>query len=164
MEKEFFDKILDQVIEEASTIYAENERNKKVEIDNSEFSDIHKHKMEKLFKEAKRNDYRKEAVKLTKKIAVVILCTLLITAGLITTVEAWREQVVKFIMKNHDDNYMSIKFGDMTDEESGEITNESGESNEFIIDDIKFMYIPDGFEFEKKEMLGNVVFYGFGKR
>ena len=64
MEKEFFDKILDQVIEEASTIYVEKEEleNTNNEEQNVEFSELHKEKMKKLFKEVRRNENRRKAV------------------------------------------------------------------------------------------------------
>lgn len=166
MEKDFFDKILDQVIEEASTIYVENEKIEASHLDDIEFSDIHKQKMKNLFKEIKREESRKKAVRLTKKIAVIVLCALVITAGLVTSVQAWREQVVKFIMKNNDDNYMSIKFGDDSEEElnNEEVVSGDDEENAFIIDDMKFLYLPDGFKFYEKELRESFIFYSFINR
>lgn len=163
MKKDFFDKIFDELIEEAATMCLENEEINTGEVEKVEFSDLHKKKMEKLFKEAKRADIRKKAVRLTKKVAVVILCAMLITTVLITSVRAWREEVVKFIMKNNDDNYMSIKFGDTRYDEYGEKI-ESGDTNKsepFVIDDMKFLYLPEGFEFEKKEITGRTTYYRF---
>lgn len=166
MKKEFVDKIFDELIEEAATMCIENEEINNEEIEKVEFSDLHNKKMEKLFKEVKRADTRKKAVRLTRKVAIVILCAMLITTVLITSVRAWREEVVKFIMKNNDDNYMSIKFGDTRYDESGEKV-ESGDINKnepFVIDDLKFIYIPEGFKFEKKETEGNIIYYRFLNR
>ena len=166
MKKEFFDKILDELIDEASNVYIENQKINKKEVEKVKFSDLHKQKMKKLFKEAKRTDIRKKTVMLTKKIAIVILCAMLITTVLITSVRAWREEVVKFIMKNNDDNYMSIKFGDTKNEESGD-NKESGDTNEsepFVIDDMKFLYLPEGFEFERKEDTEKFTYYRFINR
>lgn len=165
MEKEFFDKILDQVIEEASTMYVENEKINTEEIEKEEFSDIHKQKMKKLFKEVKRTENRKKAVKLTKKVAIVVVSVLLLSGVLVTSVEAWREEVVRFIMKNNDDNYMSIDFGNSDDkEESGVESGKVEESNGFIIDDIKFMYLPEGFEFDNKYVVEKLTYYKFFNR
>lgn len=161
MDKEFLDRILDQALEEASTIYVKNDEleNNIIEDENVEFSDIHKEKMKKLFKEVRREDNRRKAVRLTKKVAIIVLCTLLLTCGLITTVEAWREQVIKFIMQNNDNNYMSINVGDVYSENN--IDSGDANINKFEVDDIKFLYLPEGFEFVKKYTDNMVTYYSF---
>ena len=62
MDKEFLDRILDQAIEEASTIYVEKDEleNRVIEDENVEFSDLHKEKMKKLFKEVRKEDNRRK--------------------------------------------------------------------------------------------------------
>lgn len=160
MEKDFINKIVDQLLEEASSKYLENEEEKIKEVDDSEFSDIHKQKMKKLFKEVRKNETRKKAVKITKRVAVIVLCAILITGGLITSVEAWREEVVKFILKNNSDNYMSIEFGDNRYEISGEIY-ENYENNSYETDEIKFLYLPEGFEIEYEKATDAYVQYSF---
>lgn len=161
MDKEFLDKIFEQTLEEASTIYLENEKVDE-ELEDYKFSDIHNKKMEMLFNKVKKDENRKKYAVYAKRVAMVVVCATLITCGLITTVEAWRKEVVKFIMKNNDDNYMSIKFGDDTTYEEPE-TNETDvkEPNQYITDEVKFMYLPEGFEFHKIENIDNIIYYNF---
>ena len=153
MDNKFFDKLLDNVIEEASEMYLEKEEKEYKEVEEVMFSDTHNQKMKELFKSVRRNESKKEIVKISKKVAVIVLCTTLITCGLVSTVEAWRKEVIKFIMKNNDDNYMSINFGDTSNFYSGDLSTEEEieETNTYITDEIKFMYLPEGFEFENKK-------------
>ena len=155
IEKEFLDKILDQTIEEASTIYVEKQLDKENESDKEiKFSDIHNEKMKEVFKKAKRKDFKVKAIRVSKKVAIVLIGVIAITGILVTSVEAWRKEVVKFIMKNNQDNYMSIKFGNPEDEVddyySGD-TEFSENTNQYITDEIKFLYLPEGFKYIKDE-------------
>lgn len=152
MENKFFDKLLDNVIEEASELYIEKEESGFIEAEEVQFSDTHNQKMKQLFKSVRKNENRKEIVKLAKKVAVIVLCATLITCGLVSTVEAWRKEVIKFIMKNNNDNYMSINFGDVSNFYSGDdlyAEDENKEINTYITDEIHFLYLPEGFEFKK---------------
>ena len=164
-ENELFDKVLDQVIDEASTLYLENEKSKEVNLQEEseqikkeigESSDILNYKMKKLFNTAKGDEARKSATKISKKVAVVAVCVVVISGILVTSVEAWRKEVVKFVMKNNDDNYMSIKFGNS---DSGEELEEN--SNIYEDDEIKFMYLPEGFELKSKEIYTQMTYYNF---
>ena len=99
---------------------------------------------------------------------------MLITAGLVGTVEAWRKEVIKFIMKSNDNNYMSISFGDDNNsgeteenrefEESGDVSGDviiNKEDNTYIIDGIHFTYVPEGFEFVQKNESAKMQYYSF---
>lgn len=166
MEDKFLDEILEKMIEDSVNAYVDEEiekANNQIKDEEIEFSDIHKAKMKKLFKEAKNRENKKAVAAIGKKIAIVVLCAMLITVGLVGTVDAWRREVIKFIMKSNDDNYMSITFGDDNNtEESGDIENaEDSGDNTFIIDDIHFMYVPEGFEFSKKDEGNKIQYYSF---
>lgn len=166
MEDKFLDEILEKMIEDSVNAYVDEEiekANNQIKDEEIEFSDIHKAKMKKLFKEAKNRENKKAVAAIGKKIAIVVLCAMLITVGLVGTVDAWRREVIKFIMKSNDDNYMSITFGDDNNtEESGDIENaEDSGDNTFIIDDIHFMYVPEGFEFVKSDESNKAQYYSF---
>ena len=173
MEDKFLNEVLEKMIEEAAKMYVEEENENvdiKLENEKVEFSDVHNAKMKKLFKELKNRENKKTAMCVAKRVAIIVLCVMLITAGLVGTVEAWRKEVIKFIMKSNDNNYMSISFGD--DEHSGETeeSEESGdisgdiirkEDNTYIIDGIHFMYVPEGFEYTKTKENVKLQYYSF---
>ena len=173
MEDKFLNEVLEKMIEEAAKMYVEEENENvdiKLENEKVEFSDVHNAKMKKLFKELKNRENKKTAMHVAKRVAIIVLCVMLITAGLVGTVEAWRKEVIKFIMKSNDNNYMSISFGD--DEHSGETeeSEESGdisgdiirkEDNTYIIDGIHFMYVPEGFEYTKTKENVKLQYYSF---
>ncbi len=173
MEDKFLNEVLEKMIEEAAKMYVEEENENvdiKLENEKVEFSDVHNAKMKKLFKEVKNRENKKTAMCVAKRVAIIVLCVMLITAGLVGTVEAWRKEVIKFIMKSNDNNYMSISFGD--DEHSGETeeSEESGdisgdiirkEDNTYIIDGIHFMYVPEGFEYTKTKENVKLQYYSF---
>lgn len=154
MENKFLDKMYENMIEEAAMMYLKTEKVSKTK--NVKFSEVHEQKMKKLFRKVKNEERIKNINKVTKKVAVILVCTLAITCGLITSVKAWRKEIVKFIMKNNDDNYMSIKFGE-EQEESGDIE----ETNQYKTDEIHFMYLPDGFEVSEADsnQLSQSVFF-----
>lgn len=154
MENKFLDKMYENMIEEAAMMYLKTEKVSKTK--NVKFSEVHEQKMKKLFRKVKNEERIKNINKVTKKVAVILVCTLAITCGLITSVKAWRKEIVKFIMKNNDDNYMSIKFGE-EQEESGDVE----ETNQYKTDEIHFMYLPDGFEVSESDsnQLSQSVFF-----
>lgn len=172
MEDKFLNEVLEKMIEDAAKMYVEEENENidiKLENEKVEFSDVHNAKMKKLFKELKNRENKKTAMHVAKRIAIIVLCVMLITAGFVGTVEAWRKEVIKFIMRSNDNNYMSISFGDDNNsgeteengeyEESGDISGDIiyKEDNTYIIDGIHFMYVPEGFEFtqiDQKEKYG----------
>lgn len=179
MEDKFLNEVLEKIIEDAAKMYVEGENENidtKLENEKVEFSDVHNAKMKKLFKEIKNRENKKTAMYVAKKVAIIVLCVMLITAGLVGTVEAWRKEVIKFIMKSNDNNYMSISFGDDNNsgeteenrefEESGDVSGDviiNKEDNTYIIDGIHFMYVPEGFEFVKKNESGKAQYYSFKK-
>lgn len=176
MEDKFLNEVLEKIIEDAAKMYVEGENENidtKLENEKVEFSDVHNAKMKKLFKEIKNRENKKTAMCVAKRVAIIVLCVMLITAGLVGTVEAWRKEVIKFIMKSNDNNYMSISFGDDNNsgeteengkfEESGDISGDiiDKEDNTYIIDGIHFMYVPEGFEYTKTKENTKLQFYGF---
>lgn len=140
MENKFLDKMYENMLEEAAMMYLKTEKVSKTK--NVEFSELHEQKMKKLFRKVKNQEKIKSINKISKKVAIVLICALIITCGLITSVKAWRKEVIKFIMKNNDDNYMSINFG----EEERSIDNNI---NYYKTDEIHFMYLPEGFTYYK---------------
>lgn len=177
MEDKFLNEVLEKIIEDAAKMYVEGENENidtKLENEKVEFSDMHNAKMKKLFKEIRNRENKKTAMYVAKKVAIIVLCVMLITAGLVGTVEAWRKEVIKFIMKSNDNNYMSISFGDDNNsgeteenrefEESGDVSGDviiNKEDNTYIIDGIHFMYVPEGFEFVQKNESEKAQFYAF---
>ena len=145
MDNKFFDKILEQIIDDATPIYLENNNNQSEEENDINFSDMHKAKMKKLFNEVKAAEDRKKILFVTKKVAIILICTIVVSICLIGTVAAWRKEVIKFIMKNNSDNYMSISFGEDNGEKSGDIEDViiDEETNTYVIDGIKFLYLED---------------------
>jgi len=116
MDNDFFDKVLDDIISEAVPLYLEEENKKYENIEEVKFSEIHNQKMKKIFKDLKRKENKKRFIKCTKKVAIVIASAILVTGLLFTTVEAWRREVVKYIMENKSDNYMEIRFANPENE------------------------------------------------
>ena len=177
MEDKFLNEVLEKIIEDAAKMYVEGENENidtKLENEKVEFYDVHNAKMKKLFKEIKNRENKKTAMYVAKKVAIIVLCVMLITAGLVGTVEAWRKEVIKFIMKSNDNNYMSISFGDDNNsgeteenrefEESGDVSGDviiNKEDNTYIIDGIHFMYVPEGFEFVQKNESAKMQYYSF---
>lgn len=176
MEDKFLNEVLEKIIEDAVKMYVEGENENidtKLENEKVEFSDVHNAKMKKLFKEIKNRENKKTAMCVAKRVAIIVLCVMLITAGLVGTVEAWRKEVIKFIMKSNDNNYMSISFGDDNNSGETEESEEYGESgdisgdiirkedNTYIIDGIHFMYVPEGFEYTKTKENTKLQFYSF---
>lgn len=177
MEDKFLNEVLEKIIEDAAKMYVEGENENidtKLENEKVEFSDMHNAKMKKLFKEIKNRENKKTAMYVAKKVAIIVLCVMLITAGLVGTVEAWRKEVIKFIMKSNDSNYMSISFGDDNNsgeteenrefEESGDVSGDviiNKEDNTYIIDGIHFMYVPEGFEYTKTKENIKLQYYSF---
>lgn len=173
MEDKFYDKILDQLIDEAIPIYLENELSneseKETNVEEVEFSDIHNAKMKKLFKEMKATENRTKMLLVTKKIAVILVAVIAIMTVYVGTVQAWKKKVINFIMQNNSNNYMSISFGEksgdeeLENKESGDaiIDEENGESEPLIVDNIQFLYVPEGFEYEDNRENGTLEYWDF---
>lgn len=166
MDNKFFDKILEQIIDDATPIYLENEQKQYKEENDINFSELHNAKMKKLFKEVKAQEDKKKILVVTKKVAIVLICTIVVSICLIGTVAAWRKEVIKFIMKNNADNYMSISFGEDNDEKSGDMADTiiDEETNTYIIDGIKFLYVPEGFEYKYEKTDSEFEYIGFKEK
>lgn len=129
MKNEFLDEILEKTINEASQMYVgENAdiTNAENEEETIQFSDIHNAKMKKLFREIKAKEQKKKIRRVLKSVAAVVLITLMIMTGFVGTVKAWREEVIQFILKFSNNNYMSISFGE-NESLSGEKENFNNE-------------------------------------
>lgn len=173
MEDKFYDKILDQLIDEAIPIYLENELSneseKETNVEEVEFSDIHNAKMKKLFKEMKATENRTKMLLVTKKIAVILVAVIAIMTVYVGTVQAWKKKVINFIMQNNSNNYMSISFGEksgdeeLENKESGDaiIDEENGESEPLIVDNIQFLYVPEGFEYKNQNECNKLGYFDF---
>ncbi len=146
MDNQFFERMFENIIDESAPFYLQKEENKikEIEVEEVNFSDLHKAKMEKLFKQVRMEERREKAFAVTRRMALIVLCAVITFSCLIGSVEAWRKEVIKFIMKQNPNNYMSIAFCDPSgDESSGET-----ETNSVEVDGIKFLYVPEGFEYE----------------
>ena len=73
MKKETFDKILDEILDEAVPKYMETV---KYEVNNDiKFSKEHEEKMQKLINDVRRKENRKAFINISTKVAAVIFCT-----------------------------------------------------------------------------------------
>ena len=162
MENKFLDNVLEQLIDDAATIYLENQKYEEINEEEINFSDTHNAKMKKLFKEVKASDNRKKILNISKKVAVILVWAIIIMGGLIGTVKAWREQAIKFIMKNNQDNYMNISFGEKLDDlESGDYIKSGEESVIYEVDGIKFLYVPENFEYRYDKINDKFKYFSF---
>lgn len=175
MKNDFLDEILEKTIDEALQMYIKENENITDDENKEEvkFSDLHNAKMKKLFNEYKKKEKPKFTPYLLKGVAAIFLIMFIITIGLVGTVKAWREEFINFIFK-YNTTYIGISFGDNTEEESGDILQNEGDSEELIvketiysnsntytIDNIQFLYVPDGFEYIKKDENNRVTYYSF---
>lgn len=129
MKNEFLDEILEKTINEASQMYIRENAditNAENEEETIQFSDVHNAKMKKLFREVKAKKQKKKLRRVLKSVAAVALITLMIMTGFVGTVKAWREEVIQFILKFSNNNYMSISFGE-NESASGEKENFNNE-------------------------------------
>ena len=137
--KDFLDKAFDEILYYAAPIAVENMMKKLPECQEVEFSDSHKVKMEKLFKQERRKLFFKKLSKLSKRVAIfAVIATIGVTIS-IFSVEAWRIKVLNTIIEIKD-TYGQIDFYS-----EGTEKNNSG----FVMS-----YIPNGFECVRNDTRG----------
>ena len=109
MSKEIYDKILDELISEAvqnCEIDDENDSNSEVV-----FSKEHTEKMNKLFNEMKRKEKLDRILRLSKKVAIIIVVLGIVMVVTTPKISAWKEVIKKFFVKE-EDKYSWIVYND----------------------------------------------------
>ena len=149
MENKFIEKLLEEIIDEVTPIYVENDKNKNIEQEEVNFSKEHEDAMKNMFKEMRANERRKKIIAVSKKVAGIIFGAIAISTILVGTVKAIKKNYYKFKMEKTNADYMRITFNE-DDGMSGEtdIKEESGDNIPFVADGIQFFYVPEGFEYK----------------
>ena len=161
MDDKMIDKILDDIVSEVGPKAIEEMAKddlKNIDQPSFAFSKEHEEKMQKLFEEfdkensKKKNEGKKrQTVKIStpKKLLIIAAATILISAIAITSVGAWRESFVKYIL-NIQEEYSEVKNNNV---------NVLREGKDFRADTVYFGYIPSEYEFasykelSQKEMI-----------
>ncbi|MBQ9314582.1 MAG: DUF4367 domain-containing protein [Clostridia bacterium] len=164
MDEKMVDEILNELIKEAGPA-AINELTKE-DLENLdkpafEFSKEHEEKMQKLFddveeeslkrnkKADKKEEHKIVRVSTPRKILIIAAVMMLLSALAITSVGAWRENFIKYIL-NVQDEYSAVKSNN---------TNIIREGKDFRADSVYFGYLPVDYElkthkkFSKKEII-----------
>jgi cell division protein FtsL len=129
--KDVLDKAFDEILYYAVPIAVENMMKKLPECQEVEFSDSHKLKMEKLFKQERRKLFFKKLSKLSKRVAIFAVIAIIGVTVSIFSVEAWRVNTLNTILEIKD-TFGQIDFYS--------VGSEKNKSN-FVIS-----YIPNDFE------------------
>ena len=144
-ENKNFDKLIDQLIHDASNIAAENLGKDMPEPEKAEFSKEHEEEMKKMFKRERNNLLRKKLSRHSRCAAIFLLILIAASSIMIFSVEAWRIKVMNFIIEIKQ-THSEISFSD---------DNTGGGA--YKSDEITLDYIPYGFELEKSDMTDNSV-------
>ncbi|MBQ7901375.1 MAG: DUF4367 domain-containing protein, partial [Clostridia bacterium] len=138
MKTETFNKVFDAMLDEAAADYAADLGKLLEEIDTSdvEFSDRHKHNMEKLFKARRHRQKIISASKHIKQVACVFLVVCICSVAAIGSVEAWRDKVLSYVF-DPDSPGTVFDFG-------------SSDGDSYYSEwGISFKYIPTGFSLQQ---------------
>ena len=137
--KDFLDKAFDEILYYAAPIAVENMMRELPECDEVEFSDSHKTKMEKLFKQERRKLFFKKLSKLSKRVAIIAVIAIIGVTISIFSVEAWRIKVLNTII-DIKDTYAQIDF-----------YSEGAEKDK---SNVVMSYVPNGFECVRNDNRG----------
>lgn len=134
------DKILDDIIEEAAIIAAENLGENMPEPEKVEFSKEHEEKMQNIFRKERNKLLFKKISKYSKRVAIFFIAFVIVSGVTIFSVEAWRIKIMNFIIEMNQ-THSEIRF-------SEEITK----GNAYKSNEITLGYIPEGFELERRDV------------
>lgn len=149
--EKIFDRIFDDIVNEAASIATENIGRNMVEPEAVEFSKEHEAEMQRIFRKERKKWVHRKAAEYLKRVAIFLLIVMIVSGVAVFSVEAWRIKTLNFILE------MSQTHSEINFEEG----NAKGES--YTSDGITLAYIPKGYKLEKKDIkndMGSLVFKG----
>jgi len=133
------DKILDDIIDEAALIAAENLGKNMPESKIIEFSTEHEVEMKRIFRKERNKLLFKKILKHSKRVAIFFLALVVLSSVTIFSVEAWRIKIMNFIIETSQ-THSEINF------------SEDNKGDTYTSDEITLGYIPEGFKLEKSDV------------
>ncbi len=149
--EKIFDRIFDDIVNEAASIATENIGRNMVEPEAVEFSKEHEAEMQRIFRKERKKWVHRKAAEYLKRVAIFLLIVMIVSGVAVFSVEAWRIKTLNFILE------MSQTHSEIHFEEG----NAKGDS--YTSDGITLAYIPKGYKLEKKDIkndMGSLVFKG----
>jgi len=149
------DKYFDDVVKKASQLASEELGAQYLaEFDDGEvveFSEEYKAKKAELFRQYRKKETVKKVLKVSKRIAVILLCIFVIGSSVtIFTVEALRIRIFNMVIEIFE-TYSKVNY------------REDNKGYSFSNDDIILGYVPEGFEIENTNKDNGRVFLRFSK-
>ena len=89
---------------------------------------------------------------------MIFIIGLAILGGLVVTVDAVKKKKEDANLHPKESEYMSIRFDEPFEEETDD---EEETANQYITENIQFLYLPEGFELTKNEKVGVMSYYKF---
>jgi len=139
------DKILDDIIDEAASIAAENLGKNIPEPEAAVFSKEHENAMQKIFRKERKKLFFKKVLKYSRRAAVFLSAVIIMSCIAVFSVEAWRVKVMNFVIEISQ-THSEINFGE-----------NSSKGDSYTSDEITIGYIPEGFKLEKRDVKNNMV-------
>lgn len=139
------DKILDDIIDEAASIAADNLGRNMPEPEAVEFSKEHEDAMREIFRRERKKIFFKKVSKYSKRVAVFLLAVMVMSGVAVFSVEAWRIKVINFVIEMSQ-THSEIGFGE-----------NSTKGDSYTSAEITLGYIPKGFKLEQKDVKNDMV-------
>ncbi len=145
IDNDLWDKILDDLIDKAAPIAAEELGMELPDPDDVEFSKEHENAMRKLFRKEQRKLVYRKVLKYSKRAAVFFLAIVVVSGVFVFSVEAWRVKVLNFVI-DMSQTHSEINFSE-----------EGTKGDSYASDEITLGYIPEGFKLDKKDVKGDMI-------
>jgi len=146
-EDALFEKMFDVLLDDVAPEVSERLGNEYEEQDCGDFSDMHKHKMKKLFRQSRRKISMKKFARFSQRAAVVLLAMIVLSGAMVMSVEAWRVRFLNMFVTETPSKSEIVFI----------------EGSEFSNDIVTLNYIPEGFTLSVNEMNGDILFLRFEK-
>lgn len=139
------DKILDELIDQAALLAAENLGRNFPEPKKNDFSAEHENEMQNIFRKERKKMLLKRITKYIKRAAVICLMVAVASSITLFSVEAWRIKIMNFVVE------MKQTHSKIVFEEN------STKGDTYTSDELTIGYLPDGFQLEKSDVKKNKV-------
>ncbi len=149
MSQDFLEELLEKAIQQGAKEYVQQEEIETQE--NAPFSQKHEETMQNMFR--KVGEPKLTWCFVTRKVAIILLASLVIFGGIAITTDAFKKKNNHFEIENHDSNYMNIQFGE--EKES------SNQSNSYMTEEVAFLYLPEGMKLVNEKAMLHYRFFKF---